>query len=233
MSLKPFLTATQLFRGKHESGPHRCFYCCATTAEDNPAMDFVKSSFTGLDTVSLSQWVCSGCIEAMQEDATIVMPDGDVRNKQKVRGYSWVLTGDKKQACTKSHREWIAIQCINPPPSPFVICLSDSGQKHLLYRSVVNWCREVVTVSLEGQLITYRPEELVMRLSLCRRVCAATGKPAMKNSMDAQTQMRIIEHFGNDETFAAWQDCYSEPLTQLAVWLCPPKEQCLNDYPAN
>jgi CRISPR type IV-associated protein Csf1 len=225
------ITATQLFAGRQEFGPAVCFYCCGECEEKNPASEIVKSSFTGLDTVTLSQWVCDGCLAAMQEKATIGLIDGDARAGQKVRGYSWVITQDARYAATKAHRERLLAVCDEPPEPPFVICLTDSGQKHLLYRAVVNASRDVVTVSLELELVTYRPSELVERLELCKRVCAATGKPAMQSSMSPQSLMRIVEHYESEEILAAWLGCCNESLTRLATWLCPAKAECEVEYP--
>lgn len=175
--------------------------------------------------------MCDGCLAAMQEKATIGLIDGDTRAGQKVRGYSWVVTQGARYAATKAHRERLLAVCIEPPEPPFVICLTDSGQKHLLYRAVVNASREVVTASLELELVTYRPSELVERLELCKQVCAATGKPAMQSSMSPQSLMRIVEHYESEEILAAWLGCCNESLTRLATWLCPAKAECEVEYP--
>ncbi len=229
--LRPW-TAPQLFAGIGPAGQETCFYCGGLCEPIYPSSDIVKKSFTSLDTVTLSDWVCPGCIEAMKESCDIEQIDGERRSGQKIRGYSWVITRDAKHACTKSHREQLLELCVSPPEPPFVICISDSGQKHLLYRAVVNASRDRITVSLEGEPITYRSDELVARIDLCKRIAAATGKPAMKEIMSPQTQMRIVEHFESENVLAAWRDCCFEPLTRLAVWLCPPKDDCINEYPA-
>jgi len=168
----------------------------------------------------------------MNEKGDLTLMDGAKRSGQKYRGYSWIIECGKRTAATKSHRSTIADICIAPPAPPFVICISDSGQKHLLYRAVVNASRDLVTVTLEGEAVTYRPFNLIARLEVCKRVAAATGKPAMKEPMSQQSQMRIVEHFDSTEVLAAWLDCDSEPLTRLAVWLCPPKAECEIEYPA-
>lgn len=226
------LTAPQLFARYSPKGSETCFYCGGRCDQKHAARDVVKSSFTGLDTVTMSKWVCVGCLAAMDEKTTITQIDGESRANQKVRGYSWIITAKKRSACTKSHRVQLLEKCIQPPPTPFVICISDSGQKHLLYRAVVNYSNEILTVTLEGEPITYRPQDLITRLELCKQIAAVTGKPAMKEPMSAQTQMRIIEHYDSHQVLAAWLDCCSEPLTRLAVWLCAAKEECLNEYPA-
>lgn len=230
--MKLLITAPQLFARYTPSGDETCFYCGGCCDQTHAAKSVVKSSFTGLDTVTLSDWVCAGCVAAMQEGIELTLIDGTQKTNQKIRGYSWIITADSLSACTKAHREELLAACLNPPAAPFVICISDSGQKHLLYRSVVNHNRDLVTVTLEGEAITYRPTDLADRLELCKQACAATGKPALKGDMSVQTQMRIIEHFESEEVLAAWLDCYPEPFTRLAVWLCPAKEICLSEYPA-
>lgn len=225
-------TACQLFAGVPNEGPERCFYCGGRCCREHAAAKRVKPTFTGLGEALRTEWVCTGCIAAMCEDATITLACGEIRHGQKTRGYSWVVDANGRIAATKSHRQWLLETCCNPPSAPFVICISDSGQRHLLYQSKVNTSRDVVVVSLEGELILYEPAALSDRLMLCKKVCAATGKPAMKDQMDPQTMMRIVDHFESEDVLAAWQDCFFEPLTRLAVWLCPPKDECLNEYPA-
>jgi len=225
-------TASQLFACVAPIGNETCFYCGGACEPLYLASKVVKKSFTGLDTVTLSDWVCTGCVEAMNEKADIVLLDGSQRSGQKVRGYSWVITAAGRRAATKSHREQLLKLCVDPPKPPFVICITDSGQKHLLYRAVVNASRDVVTVSLEGESITYEPSQLVERIELCKQIAAATGKPAMKEPMSPQSQMRIVEHFESEHVLSSWQQVQNEPLTRLAVWLCPAKDECLIAYPA-
>ncbi len=225
-------TAPQLFAGTAPAGPHRCFFCAGKCGEDVAAKDFVKSSFTSLDTVTLSRWVCLGCVASQQEDAEIVLADGERRAGQKVRGYSWVIESHRRTAATKAHREWLIGQCLDPPGPPFVISIADSGQKHLLYRAVVNHDRDQFTVTLEGERILYRPHELFDRLILARRICAATGKPALADPLSPQSQMRITDHYKTDVWLAAWLAVESQPLSRLATWLCPKKEDCEREFPS-
>lgn len=226
-------TATQLFAGYEPTGEEVCFYCCGRCEPTHPASKIVKSSFTGRDTVSLSKWVCPGCIDAMDEKRSIVMIDGVMRDGQKTRGYSWVIAGYGRRAATKSHREQLLQICLNPPDPPFVICISDSGQKHLLYRASVNRSRNVITVSLEGELISYQPAQLLERLELCKMVCAATGKPALKERLEPQAQMRVVEYYETEEVLSQWLACCFDPVTRLAAWLCPHKSECENEYTRN
>lgn len=225
------LTAPQLFARYEPQGDETCFYCGGQCDQTHAAKDVVKSSFTGLDTVTLSSWVCVGCVDAMQEGIDLQLIDGTRKSNQKTRGYSWIITATDRKACTKAHRVELLDACINPPSTPFVVCISDSGQKHLLYRSVVNASREMVTVTLELEQISYRPSDLAERIKLTKQVCAATGKPAMQETMSPQTLMRIVDYYESEEILEAWLGCYQESLTRLAIWLTPAKSECEIEYP--
>jgi hypothetical protein len=227
------VTATQLFAGYSPpaDAKERCFYCAGRCDARHKSVDIVKSSFTALDTVTRSDFVCDGCIDAFNERATVTLLDGEVRTEQKTRLYSWIVYGGKRYAATKAHRAQIAKLCLNPPMPPYIISLADSGQRQLLYRARVCTGRLYATVSLEGESIAYRPEQLEQRLKLMKQVCAATGKPALLEPITAQTGMRVVEYFGDAEILTAWSELQADPLTKLAAWLCPPKEECQSEHP--
>lgn len=225
------LTTPQLFAQVAPVGPHRCFYCSGQCTDEHLSADYVKSSFTGLDSVTLSKFICGGCIVAMLEGIEIVNANGETKTNQKTRGYSWIVTRTKRLACTKANRDLLLSVCLSPPEPPYSICISDSGQRHLLYRTPVCWSREMVTITLEGEPITYRPVELKSRIYLCKQLAAATGKPALMEPMTPQTAMRIFDYYDGDMQLASWMAVCGEPLSRLAVWLCPPKEICANEFP--
>lgn len=222
------MSPTQLFAGVEPHGDAVCFYCFGKCPERHLASKIVKKSFTGLDSVSLSKWVCEGCIAAMGEYSDIEMADGEKRVGQKIRCYSWVVDLGGHTAYSKTHRAQLRSVCVNPPSPPFVICISDSGQKHLLYRSKVCWSREQVVVTLEGDVIDYTPEALADRIALCVRVCSVVGRPAMAAGLNAMQCMSVCETFG-ESVLSEWLAVCGQSLTRLAVWLCPSKEECLNE----
>jgi hypothetical protein len=226
-------TATQMLAGYQPSpeDSERCFYCAGRCSQQHRAADVVKSSFTALNTTTRSAFVCAGCVRFMSEDVTVTLPTGETRPDQQSRLYSWVHLDGQTIGATKAHREWLSTLCLMPPQPPFVICLSDSGQRHLAYMARVCYSQEQVTVSLEGELIQYRPEQLQARLQLMKQIAAATGKPALLDPITPQTAMRVIDYYGHDYICTAWCDVQAEPLTRLAAWLCPPKEDCQREYP--
>lgn len=229
--------ATELFaaarREFNQCGVHRCFFCLAPCNESFRSGDFVKKSFTGRDTVGGGDWICGGCVAALNEKATVRQADGTTRTKQKIRTYSWVLTKTTATAATKSHLAWLLQQCLDPPEPPFAIVLSDSGQKHLLYRGLVSHSRYTITVTLEGVPVTYSPDELQSRLAVCKQVAAALGKPALGGSLRPTQLGKLIEYHADTSLPDRWLSVRELPLTSLATWFTPGKKECTIEYPSN
>ena len=222
------------------TGPHRCFYCGAPCAEEYPAAEYVKDSFTGRNSVPCpgSPWVCAGCVLCLREKADLTTHDGKARTGQKVRGYSWVITGERATACTKADLQHLRYVCLNGPDTvgPWAVVLSDSGQKHLLYRGVVNQTVEYPrTVTLEGEPITYHRDDLLARLQLCGQMVAATGKPALAEEPTSRFGIAIMERYpgSGERLLLEWERVREQPLSRLAAWLSAPKVDCEKEYPAD
>lgn len=228
------MTGPQLFaiaRGiELNDGCHRCFYCMAPCDSQFTSRQYVKDSFTGRDTVAGGDVVCRGCVEALQEKTTVRLADGKIRDGQKIRCYSWVFNRDVAIAATKAHRDWLLGKCLDPISPPFVICLSDNGQKHLLYRSVVNYSPQLITVTLEAEHITYCPCDLVARVELTKRIAAALGQPALGEYPTPSAQMRVVEHYQDESLLSDWLKVHSNPLTRLAAWFTPSKKELVHVF---
>ena len=229
-------TASQLFakaRGIDPGiGEHRCFYCLAPCNDKHKSSDYVKRSFTGRDTVGGGDYVCAGCVEATNEKADIELIDGEKRTGQKIRSYSWVITEDKAIAATKSHRSEILSVLLDPPKPPYSIVISDSGQKHLIYRGKVCHSQSVITATLEGEPITFRPKVLSANLKLCKQVASAIGKPALSEEPTISQLVKITDHH-QDETLAyIWPLIRTQRITRLSIWLTPSKKECELEFPA-
>ena len=216
----------------YHDGDFRCFFCGSRCGRDWLSADYVKDSFTSRDTVCGGEYVCGGCLAALDERATITLPTGEVRSGQKTRCCSWIVTGGKAVAATKAHREWLLSVCLNPPEPPTIICLSDSGQRHLLYRSVVNHSQDRVTATLEAERVSFVPAALLVRLKLCKRVAAAIGQPSLGEALSPSAQIRLIEYHDDETVLAEWLAVREQPLTRLAAWFCPPKKECALEHAA-
>lgn len=215
-------------------GELRCFYCAAPADGSRPSAQYVLDSFTGRNGVPCpgSSAVCEGCILCLREDAVVPYHDGERRHvtKAATRMHSWVITETRAVGATKAHMGWLRERCLAPPPPPYAIVLTDSGQKHLLYRGVVCRSAEVATVTLEETRIDYRPADLAVRLQMCKRLVAATGKPALAEPPGNRMLMAVVGRYPDGEELAAtWQARWCEPLSRLAAWLSPGKEEVLRE----
>lgn len=222
--------------GRSCEGPNRCYYCGAPCGDDHPAATYVKDSFTGRSGVAAlgSPWVCSGCVLCLRESADIALIDGVHRPSQKVRGYSWIITATSVHAATKAHLAEFRRLCLDPPEPPFAFVLSDSGQTHQLYRGAVNHARDPIVVTLEAERIAFRPTELASLLRIAGHVAAAIGKPALAEPMNPRIALKVFERYRDAESLITlWGRAWSTPLGRLAAWLCPSKESCEKEYPAD
>lgn len=228
-------TAPELFASALEAQyDQQCFYCGAPCGRTYATAAWVKDSFTDHSGVAApaSEYVCRGCVAALQEKITVTLPDGSIKKKQKTRTYSWVITSDSATACTKADRPWLLERCLSPPEPPYAISISESGQKHLLYRGVVALSRRPVTVTLEGERIDYAPDDLRGRLILCKRVAAACGQPVLSQERLTDSQaMHLIRHHNEERLPEEWHAVAGEPLTRLAAFFTPKREECRREHP--
>jgi len=231
------MTGPELFAIAHGTtcvGPHRCVLCGAPAAEPYALPD----SFTTRDTLAApgSGFRCAGCALAMLEVGEAVYPDGARYHFTKAfrRMCSWVVTATVATAATKAHLDFLRGVCLTPPPAPYLISLAVSGQKQVLYRSVVGYDAGHAVATIEGERIDYRAADLAARLALCGKVCAATGKPALAEPPGPSVWFRVCERYSDGEALCAeWVRVREEPLSRLASFLTPAKERCVGEHPGD
>jgi hypothetical protein len=204
--------------------------------------DYVKETFTNRDIVKYpgSKHVCQGCAESLGwgEDE-MTMLDGSVKKRTNDRGmaprmYSWILTGDKRVAFTKAHISLARdIICKHQPEPPFSIIIADSGQKQLIFRAPIAMSREVFPLMLEDEIIEVTPELLRERIAIATPIVAATGKSILLDEFSIRTYVAYEKYHGNIDALDAWAKIQQEPLSRLAAWLSPNKEESQIEYPTN
>lgn len=226
------MTTPELFAialGRTCAGPNRCLTCGAACGEEFPTTAVIRDTFTGWAEVPYptSPWVCPGCVLAFADRATLTLLDGTDRQiaKNAIRSFSWFLTPTAARAGTKADLARWRELLLTPPPAPWACVLSDRGQKHLIYRGVVNRGTEPFSATLEGERIDYRPAELADRLALSGRLWSAgfRGRPVPKLSIHCQFAGHPcpIAPAGQlaEADLLLWDRVRSEPLTRLAAWL--------------
>ena len=223
---------TQFFAKRETSGNNNCYYCGADCGNEYRSKGYVKPTFTNRDIVSdrNSEYVCENCVLCFSEKCnSINLARQETREAQSIRTYSWIITADEKIAYTKAHFHLLKEVVLNPPDPPFMIVLSDSGQKHLIFRSKVAYEKDNFPVSLEDEIIYVKRELLKCYFEVLEPIIAACGKPLLKNT-DQNLQkitMIVYKTFEEAETFIEnLLQCKDKSLLKLATWLSKNKEAC-------
>lgn len=229
-------TAPELLAASHGQplgGESHCFYCGAQCGPEHPAARYVKPTFNdwGIAAYPNSEVVCNGCVIALDEKRP--MPGKD--KPQKVRNYSWLLTPSEALPMTKADLARMRGLCIAPPEPPFALILATSGQRQLIFRAPVNHGIDTVAVQLETERMAFKPRQLADRLDLCIRLCAALGKPALPAAWSVGYALRLAEYWPQDfhPLIADWLHVSGEPLSRLAVFLCPNQEVSRREHPSS
>jgi len=215
------------------SGGEYCFYCGGICGQDHSVKKYVKDTFTNRDIVRRpsSQFICSGCV-ACFKNRDITLINGERRADQWTRLYSWIFTATKQIAATKAHLKEITATLFNPPEPPFGIVLVTSGQKQLLFRSIIAWSRDNYPIMLEDEIITVSRQELQNKMHLASTVIAAIGKPSLFE-MGSNHAIRYFDYYGNLDSFGLWKKEMHNPINRLALYLSPSQKECQNEHPKN
>lgn len=229
------MTASYLFaKEKHNRGDHKCFYCGLSCGNEYAKKDYVKDTFTNRDIVKypISNYVCGCCVESLRTGGEdIILIDGDIKAGRSAspRMYSWILADDKKYGFTKRHIEFCRNMLLDPPNPPFSIILSDSGQKQLIFRAGINYERDFYVVQFEEDEIKVERKVFSEYLKKATVICAAIGKKSLLDPDRFINYKNCIELYGSELPLVEWLEIYSSPMGSLAAWVCPGKEECLND----
>jgi CRISPR type IV-associated protein Csf1 len=228
------ITAPQLFAGILDpTGNEYCFYCGGICGQENPVSKHVKDTFTNRDIVRrpASGFICLGCVCTLNERADINLANEETRTAQKTRLYSWIFSASGRVAYTKAHLEQIAaIILLGPPEPPFGVVLATSGQKQLLFRSVLAWSRDDFPVMLEEEIITVSRLNLFKKMQLASIIIAAIGKPSL-SEMESNHAIRYFDYYGNLDAFGLWKKEMHNPINRLALYLSPNQKECQNEHP--
>lgn len=217
------LAIAELGEGQLARGERHCFYCGADCNDSRSTAEYVKHSFTDWPSVQApaSEYVCVGCELATQEKAEI-----NGRSGQKRRNYSWLITAGRAVALTKANLPELRTPCFAPPEPPWALAIAASGQKQLLYRTPVNYDRELITVQLETERVTFRPAELAERYAQAEALVPGLGKTKLLDGYwPTGLVLRLASLYPDaDQRLDRWRQVCGEPLSRLAAFLVPGKE---------
>lgn len=171
------------------------------------------------------QRFASGMFEDWKSDSvSLTLLDGEKREKQKARNYSWIITPESRLAATKAHIAELREICLSPPSFPIAVCLRDGlGKTHELHRTpiVLDW---PMRVNLDGRIAIYDREQLESRLAVCRELVQVMGKGAetAKTAFTSHNPHGWGWRFG-DDFLCEWMRIRNQHLTRLAWFLCENK----------
>lgn len=232
---KTRLTGTQLYalaRGiKLLHGPEQCCLCGAKCDRTIPADTVIRKTFTAYSMTAGGRYVCAGCAAAHDEAATITLPDGAVRERQKVRNYSWIISRDEAIACTKAHIGILRQACLDPPRPPYVISITSTGQVHVLFRTYPCLGGSVRLAFLDGEPVSFDEPTLSQWLRYMRMAIAAVGKPALTTQLSPVDAARIWEMHGDRamEAIDNINRAGQSSIARLALFLSPNMKECRSE----
>lgn len=150
---------------------------------------------------------------------------GELRQNQKARNYSWVVTAESRLAATKAHLPQLRHICLEPP-FPCAVCIRDGlGKTHELHRTPIV-SRWPMRVNFDGLIAAYDRDQLANHLDLCRRLVRVFGKGGDVAKMVFTSHDAHVWGWRlGDDLLREWMAVRLQPLTRLAWFLCEGKKE--------
>lgn len=217
------ITASRLFGRIQTLGNEHCFYC-GTECAANPDLAVkikVAKTFTNHDEVKCpsSQYICEGCAESLSSSIDLELLDGEKREKQWIRLYSWIITWDKRIAATKTHIPLLRDLVCNPPEPPFAIVLSDAGKKQLIFRAPVALDSTEYPVMLEESTIIVNRASFPKVLEIADYTASMVGKTGLLEPPSFGYYAAVAKYVNGIDVYEKWLEIQNTPIARLAAWL--------------
>lgn len=225
-----------IFLGKKQTGNNQCYYCGAACGDTYSIDEYVKDTFTNFEFVKKqdSKYICEGCRAAFSTKTEVIPLCDETRENDTPRLYSWIFDSKSKIAYTKKHIDIIRNRILSGDfDPPFIVCLANSGQKHILFRCEINLDTDNFFVQLEEEKILVEREKLAEYIEIAKPVIAAIGKVAILEETTINHYIAVEKLLGKIEPLEKWLKIKNDNLAKLAVWLSPNKEACKNECKAS
>jgi len=209
-----------------------CFYCGERCDDKYSIKEYVKKTFTNYDIIKSpsSKYICKECVWAFGSKSKIKMIDGENREGSP-RNYCWYITKNKKIAYTKSHMEYLRKLLIDEKlETPFKIIISDSGQKHLIFRSNWNYQNNNFEIQFEEESIIIKKEELYKTLQLANKLSAVFGKMNLLKCDDVSYSISYFKYYNNLDDYYRWLKIKDKKISKLAAWLSKNQKEAQDKF---
>ena len=165
---------------------YKCCMCANGIIQGVPRKDAIKKTFTNLDLLKKpnAKFVCIPCAFAINEACPPeLMGRVDKDKPQKIRCYSHAVVNGLWKSFSKAQRvEMREIVC-NPPSGTWFLCLSESGQKHLIFRTPVNNSQDNYLLQFEEYPVLVTRKQVASDLGIADRVYSAQGLDKVKGDI--------------------------------------------------
>lgn len=110
--------------------------CCITGKESEgiPYAKWIKETFTDIASLKPGTIVSNEALFCFDESSEIVQKQTGKEKPQRFRTYSHLVANNTWYALTKADKRLMFDIIVNRNPQ--VVCLSESGQKHLLFKNI-------------------------------------------------------------------------------------------------
>ena len=208
--------------------------CGGPAFKPTPKKNVIKETFTDHDKIAdpKSGVVCAACAWCAAEANPDIKrlsakADGGEETTQKARSYSWFVHEERAVYLTKSMKTRMA-EMLTLGEFPQLAVVSDSGQKHLIFRARVNPPgQRAGWVQFEEQTVWVDAEELARCLGVSRALIEmGFSKTEVETGNYGATNLRLAKNqaafFDQEKTARKMRQ---SRVWALAVWLTPAKER--------
>ena len=225
------------FFGKSETGTDVCAFCAAQIKGELAKEDFIKDTFTDYGELLRpdSHYICAGCAASLGDCVQpVLMIDGTQKTDKPGAGkalanrmFSCVCHGDTVIAATKAHIRQLREFILGAPVGEeCAVVLSDSGQKHHIFKTPVFIADGLhVVVRLEDETIRADVDALAHWLGILDRMTEKIGKPALLDTPSPMQVSMLLDAGLSECDILKWfQELQGTPFGRLAAWLARPKD---------
>lgn len=189
----------------HSVPDERCWLCAGRTHGSGMLVkNRIDEMFSDvhLARCKTSGSLCEGCAGLLKQ--------------RKFRFYSHLATEEGVRHPART--VWAEV-LTNPPTPPWAASLSMSGQKHLFFKTQVNYQNNLVYVQLEDLAVRFDPVELKELLEVVERLYTVFSKQEILTGeySSKRIQQYGLREFEKDEWYVS--NYRGERLLTLAVWI--------------